>query len=298
MDFKQLQSYVAVVKYGSFTTASKHLFLSQPTISTHIRQLEEELHSRLLVRTTKSIEVTPRGKELYDNACTILGIWDNMVCRFTQDENPILQLAASTLPATYLLPELLPAFDKINPDVYFVLHQEKNEQIISGLLNGSYDIGMTGAPIEHENLTCETIYEDQMVFITPVTPKYLTLQRDPSFDTLQLLKEPLIYRELHNEKQKNVSLLLEKLQIREEQLNIIARVNDQETVKHLVAGGLGVSLISQKAAFDLCKEKRLLMFPLSEVSISRNICILYHKNYILSDQVKQFIHFVKNFYRT
>ena len=66
MDFKQLESFTAVVKYQSFTKAAEVLYISQPTISTHVRMLEEELHSRLIVRTTKNIEVTPRGWELFE----------------------------------------------------------------------------------------------------------------------------------------------------------------------------------------------------------------------------------------
>ena len=53
MEFKQLEAFVAVVDYGSFSEAARRLYLTQPTISTHIRSLEEELHSRLILRTTK-----------------------------------------------------------------------------------------------------------------------------------------------------------------------------------------------------------------------------------------------------
>ena len=66
MEFKQLQSFAAVVKYNSFTIAAEKLFISQPTISAHIRQLEDELNIRLISRTTKNIEITPKGREFYE----------------------------------------------------------------------------------------------------------------------------------------------------------------------------------------------------------------------------------------
>ena len=66
MDFKQLQSYIAVVKYKSFTIAAEKLGISQPTISTHIRILESELDSQLVARTSKNFEITPRGWEMYE----------------------------------------------------------------------------------------------------------------------------------------------------------------------------------------------------------------------------------------
>ena len=77
MELKQLRSFATVVESRSFTKAAEKLYTSQPTISTHIRQLEEQLHSRLIVRTTKSIEVTPRGWELYECAATILKLQDD-----------------------------------------------------------------------------------------------------------------------------------------------------------------------------------------------------------------------------
>ena len=63
MEFKQLQSFVSVVQQKSFTKAAAELYISQPTISTHIYQLEEELHTKLILRTTKSISITPKGAE-------------------------------------------------------------------------------------------------------------------------------------------------------------------------------------------------------------------------------------------
>ena len=81
MDFKQLQSFISVVRCKSFTEAAEELGISQPTISTHIRILEEELNSRLIVRTAKSFEVTPRGTELFECAQNILKLRDDMINR-------------------------------------------------------------------------------------------------------------------------------------------------------------------------------------------------------------------------
>ena len=83
MEFKQLEAFVAVVDYGSFSEAARRLYLTQPTISTHIRSLEEELHSRLILRTTKKTTVTTRGYQLYDSAVRMLEIRNNLLENFT-----------------------------------------------------------------------------------------------------------------------------------------------------------------------------------------------------------------------
>ena len=75
MEFKQLEAFVAVVDYKSFSEAAKHLYLTQPTISSHIQALEKELNSRLLIRTTKQMKVTDRGMQLYE--CAFVRVFQN-----------------------------------------------------------------------------------------------------------------------------------------------------------------------------------------------------------------------------
>ena len=86
MDFKQLRSFVAVADCGSFTQAAAQLYTSQPTISAHIRQLEEELQQRLFLRTTKSLSITPHGRELYDYAVQVLSLQDRLLAGWRQGE--------------------------------------------------------------------------------------------------------------------------------------------------------------------------------------------------------------------
>ena len=92
MDFKQLQSFISVVRCKSFTEAAEELGISQPTISTHIRILEEELNSRLIVRTAKSFEVTPRGTELFECAQNILKLRDDMINRWNGHDSKVIRL--------------------------------------------------------------------------------------------------------------------------------------------------------------------------------------------------------------
>ena len=89
MDFKQLRSFVAVADCGSFTQAAAQLYTSQPTVSAHIRQLEEELQQRLFLRTTKSLSITPHGRELYDYAVQVLSLQDRLLAGWRQAEHVV-----------------------------------------------------------------------------------------------------------------------------------------------------------------------------------------------------------------
>lgn len=295
MELKQLRSFAAVVRYGSFTRAAENTYLSQPTISTHIRALEEELNTQLLLRDTKNLQVTPRGQELYECACRMLELQDNLLQRWRQSDQHIIQLGASTIPSAYILPEVLPRYGKQNPGSYFVVHQSDSRQVIQGVAEGLFDVGMSGMPCQDESIRCEPFFRDRMVLITPVSRRFLALQSQGEAALPELLAEPIILREAGSGSQKSADRFLAQMGLRESELRVTARVNDQESIKNLVSGGLGVSIVSEKAVRDFVAEKRLLAFPLPPDSAERNLYLLLprHAN---ADSLR-FSAFVREFYR-
>ncbi|OUO39153.1 LysR family transcriptional regulator [Megamonas hypermegale] len=295
MELRQLQSLMAVVEYKSFSKAAEKLFISQPTISTHIRMLEEELNSRLIIRTTKSIEVTMHGRELYECAHQIFSLKDNLVQRWAEENKKIIRVGASTIPADYILPEVLPVFRKHEPDIKFYIHQNDSQNIISGLLNGNFSLGMVGMKQQEKMISFVPFYQDEMVMITPKKERFLNINKD-NFSLKDIIfNEPIILREQGSGSKKSIETYFEKMNINEEDLQIIARLNDQESIKKLVASGLGISFISEKAVEDSAKEK-LLVFKLPNYSTKRNLYFAYRKDYILQEHIVRFIKFVQDFY--
>ena len=295
MELRQLQSLMAVVEYKSFSKAAEKLFISQPTISTHIRMLEEELNSRLIIRTTKSIEVTMHGRELYECAHQIFSLKDNLVQRWAEENKKIIRVGASTIPADYILPEVLPVFRKHEPDIKFYIHQNDSQNIISGLLNGNFSLGMVGMKQQGKMISFVPFYQDEMVMITPKKERFLNINKD-SFSLKDIIfNEPIILREQGSGSKKSIETYFEKMNINEEDVQIIARLNDQESIKKLVASGLGISFISEKAVEDSAKEK-LLVFKLPNYSTKRNLYFAYRKDYILQEHIVRFIKFVQDFY--
>lgn len=297
MEFKQLQSFAAVVKYQSFTKAAEHLFLSQPTISNHICQLEEELNKRLILRTTKSVELTPKGQEVYEYVSRILELKDRMMESCSQNRQKIIHLGASTIPSAYILPELLSEFGKRSPDTYFSIHQSDSEGVVKGLNEGLFDIGLIGMKVEEEGIECIPFCQDQMILITPVNEHFLDLKSQNTISVRELLNEPIIMRELGSGSKKTADRFLEEMNIAESELNIIARINDQEAIKNMVAKGLGISIISEMAAKNFLSEKLILGFSLSEYSSGRSLYLIYKKDYILQPYIHAFLHFLKETYR-
>lgn len=296
MEFKQLESYAAVVRYKSFTKAAENLYISQPTISTHIRALEEELNVRLIMRTTKSIEVTAEGMKLYEYAVNLLELRDRMMSECAAGAKKIIHLGASTIPSAYILPEVLPKFGKMNPNAFFVINQSDSQAVVDGLSDGIYDVGLIGMPCEKDSLVCESFCRDRMVIITPVTEHFLELQNRKELPVEELFKEPVILREKGSGSKKSADLFLEQMGLSDSQLQISARVNDPEAIKNLVAGGLGISIISERAARNFLREKRLLKFELPEMSNTRDLYVVYRREQGSRNCVSEFVDFVHKLY--
>ena len=196
MEFKQLEAFVAVVDYGSFSEAARKLYLTQPTISAHIRSLEEELHARLIIRTTKKLTITTKRYQLYDSAFRILDIRNNLLENFTGSRKQIIDLAASTIPSSYLLPELLAGFGRMYPDVYFHSWQTDSSGAINRVLDGTVDLALTGQNTGDDSCVFIPFCQDNMVIATPVNDHYLNLkQKEQPVVFQDFIKDPVIIRE-------------------------------------------------------------------------------------------------------
>ena len=295
MEFKQLEAFVAVVDYGSFSEAARKLYLTQPTISTHIRSLEEELHTRLIIRTTKKLTITPKGYQLYDSAVRMLDIRDNLFENFTGSKKQIIDLAASTIPSSYLLPELMAGFGRMYPDVYFHSWQTDSAGAISRVLDGSVDLALTGQNTGDDSCVFIPFCQDDMVIATPVNDHYLQLKERPVTFS-DFLKDPIIIRERGSGTKKELDIFLENTGIEPSSLNVVARMNDLESIKKSIVNGLGISILSARSAVDLKKTKQILLFPLEGTAHKRSFYIVCSKNRILKAHVRQFIQYVKNYY--
>ena len=297
MEFKQLEAFVAVVDYGSFSEAARKLYLTQPTISAHVRSLEEELHTKLILRTTKKTTITTRGYQLYDSAVRMLEIRNNLLENFTGSQKHMIDLAASTIPSSYLLPEILAAFGKTHPDIYFHSLQADSAESINRVLDGTVDLALVGQNTRNETCIFLPFCQDELVIATPITNHYLSLRNKPvTFG--DFIKDPIIIREKGSGTKKEMDLFLERIGITPGDLNVIARMNDLESIKKSIVNGLGISILSARSALDLQKTKQILLFPLEESAHKRTFYIVYSKNRILKPHVRQFIQFVQNFYRT
>lgn len=295
MDFKQLRSFVAVADCGSFTKAAAQLYSSQPTLSTHIRQLEQELHAQLFLRTTKTLSITPRGQELYDYAVEVLRLQQRLLSGWAQEAN-LLRLAASTIPASCILPELLPELRARLPEVALELYQSDSAGVLQALRTGRCEIGLVGMAEAAEDMRFAPFFRDRMVLIAPNTPEFSALQRRGASCDELLKRHPLLVREAGSGSAKHADDIFQALDLPRGQLRICAHLSDQQSIKNLVAAGLGLSLISEKAVQEECACGRLLRFPLPEGVAERQLLLVRRKSGALRPNAQRFWELVLSHY--
>lgn len=297
MDFKQLQSYVTAVKYRSFSIAAEKLGISQPTISIHIKNLEEELDAKLVIRTAKSFEVTPKGQEFYDCVQNIIKLKGDLVCRWSGKEQKTICVGASSISSAYILPEALSAFRETNKDVIFEILQSDSKSIIEDVEKGRYDIGLVGMSEENEELNFIDFYHDHMALVTPVREEAKNLYNMEEFPWERILKYPWILRENEIICNNLVEKILQEYGYSQKDLYVIARMNDLEAIKKLVAGGVGITILPKKAVEDYRDEGKLLAFEIPKTSTRFPFYIVYKKDYILKSYVNCFVEFLQKYYK-
>ena len=151
MELRQLRYFVAVAEELHFTRAAKRLHVAQPPLSRLIRRLEDELKTRLFLRTKRKVELTQVGALFYPEAVKILNqleLATLVAQRAARGEIGLLQIATtSTLPFMGLLPKVLHAYRELFPHVQLMLKELNTKEQLEGLRDGELDVGFLRLPV-------------------------------------------------------------------------------------------------------------------------------------------------------
>ena len=296
MNLKQLEAFVQVSESGSFSKAAKELFLTQPTISAHISSLEKELNVRLFIRNTKEVSLSDDGKDLYRYAKQITDLEKAIEERFymdCDDGKHFITIAASTIPAQYLLPKVLMCYRERYPKEQIKIMETDSSEVVTQVVDHMVDVGFTGTVLEKKHCKYIPFYKDELAVITPDTPEYRILKEQNRDDIDWIKRKPLILREEGSGTRKEAEKQLKNAGISMEDLDIVASIANQETIKKSVKQGMGITVLSRLAAED---EDGLLIFPIPGADEGRDINLVYNKNYQMTRSTDRFIRIVKEVY--
>lgn len=298
MNLKQLEAFVRVAEAGSFSKAAKGLFLTQPTVSAHISTLEKELNARLFVRNTKEVSLSEDGKLLYRYARQMIELEQEIAGLFEKSakaEATCVTIAASTIPAQYILPEILVKFRERYPNEQFKITESDSANVAEQVADHLVDIGFNGAVMEKKHCEYVPFYRDELTVVMPNTERYRRI-RDTRKDLTWIHKEPVIMREEGSGTRKEAEKQLKMAGVDVGELNIVANVENPETIKRSVESGIGITILSRLAVKAELESEKMLEFPLGDEARGRDLNMVYNKNYQLSSSAEKFIKIVKELY--
>lgn len=293
MDFKKIEAFVNVVECKSFSKGAEATFLTQPTVSVHIRSLEEELGTTLLNRQGKQVVPTVQGKNFYKYAIEILAIRKKVIDTFhnmSDHLEGVLNIQTSSTPGQDFLPWKLKTFSELNPDVRYFLEQSDTNQVIENLVSGRGEIGFVGS-MGSKSLVYEPVFDDEPRLIVSKNRKLGQIEKE-TLTIEDFIEEPFLWREQGRGSKDAFETFLKKQGYQENALNIVAKINSLGIIRKAVATGLGVSLISSSAIGEKDYMMGIRSYKVRDFERKRTFYMAYRKKAYLSPAAETFKRFI------
>ena len=289
-DLRQLRAFEAVARSGGFSRASEEIGLTQPTLSTHIRNLEASLGVRLFDRSSRSVILTPTGVLLAGYARKILELYEESleaVEAFTGNIRGLIQVEASTVPGEYLLPRWLVDFHRRYPEVQVTLTVSDSAGVLGRVENGDIAVGVTGSPGTHSVLQSTLLCEDVIVLVTAAGAR--GANKPGPLDPSDLTGISLIRREPGSGTQLSLDGALRQQGIDPDSLNWTATLGSTRAVIEGALAGLGGAFLSRSTVARELADGTLEEIPVKGVDIRRGLYVVLHRQRTLSPAASCFV---------
>jgi len=281
MNLRDLRYLVALADHKHFGRAAAACYVSQPTLSTQIRKLEDELGVPLVERAPRKVMLTPAGREAAERARRIVAEVEQMkeAARRSQDpEAGTVRLGIFPTLAPYLLPHVVPRLRTRFPQLELLLVEEKSDELLARLREGKLDAAVLALPVHDEQLHAEFLFEEPFVLAVP--ENHPLSQRDEL--TLEELSEQRL-------------LLLEDGHcLREQALDVCRlsgahektefRATSLETLRQMVAANVGVTLLPTLAVKPpVARSDNIHLLRFAGAQPSRSIAMVWRRSSAMAD---------------
>jgi LysR family hydrogen peroxide-inducible transcriptional activator len=286
MNLRDLRYLVALADHKHFGRAAAACFVSQPTLSTQIRKLEEELGVALVERAPRRVMLTPVGRDIAERARRVVAEVTQMgeVARRSQDpEAGSVRLGLFPTLAPYLLPHVLPGIRARFPRLELLLVEEKTDALLARLREGRLDAAILALPLHDESLHVEPLFREPFVMAVPQSHVFARRTR------------PLALHELDQE---HLLLLEEGHCLRDQALDVcrLAGANERdgfratslETLRQMVAAGIGVTLLPMLAVQPpVPPSPDVHLLPFAGKPPSRDIAMVWRRSSAMQEFLQQ-----------
>lgn len=298
MDLWQLHIFCKVVDLKSFSRAGQAVHLSQPTVSSHIKDLEHHFDCRLIDRLSKEALPTQAGRLLYRYAKRMIALRDeadSAMAEFMGHVKGSLNLGGSTIPGAFVLPAIIGAFTARFPEVNVNLTIADTRQIIEAILCGDLEMGVVGAVSNHKSILQTQLVEDEMYLVVATDHRWSGIKR---ITTKQLFTEPFIVREPGSGTLKSIQTSFSEAGLNINELNVVARIGSTEAIRQAIKNRMGVSILSAIAVSDDVAAGKLKTLAIEGLNLKRAFYLTRHRQRSLSPLCQAVIEFINNTFPT
>lgn len=276
MNLRDLKYLVALAEHRHFGRAAAACFVSQPTLSTQIRKLEEELGVSLVERAPRKVMLTPAGREAAERARRIVAEVEQMkeAARRSQDpEAGTVRLGIFPTLAPYLLPHVIPRVRARFQQLELLLVEEKSDELLARLREGRLDAAVLALPVHDDQLHAEFLFDEPFVL---AVPGQHPLARRPDLTLDELTEQRLL-------------LLEDGHCLREQALDVCRlsgahektgfRATSLETLRQMVAANVGVTLLPVLAVKPpVAQSDNIHLLGFSDSHPSRSLAMVWRRS--------------------
>jgi len=294
MDLWQLHIFCKVVDLKSFSRAGRAVHLSQPTVSSHIKDLEDHFDCRLIDRLAKEALPTKAGRLLYRYAKRMISLRDEVESAMAEFKGKIkgsLDLGGSTIPGAFVLPEIIGTFTTRFPEVNVSLTIADTQQIIDSILSGDLELAVVGAVANNANVVQTRLVDDEMCLVVPAGHRWSGKKR---ITAQQLFSEPFIIREHGSGTLKSIQNSFSEAGLNINDLNVVARIGSTEAIRQGVKSRIGVTILSSIAVTEDVAAGKLKTLSIEGLNLKRSFYLTHHRNRSLSPLSQTFIDFINS----
>lgn len=291
MEYQWLKTFCIAAETLNFRKASEKLMLSQPSVTVHIRLLEEHLGTPLFERRNNRVSLTDTGKFFLPEAGQIVNSMENSVGKvqaFAQGYRRHWSIAISPLMAETILPNVLRSFMKLHPDVEISIRIEESRHIEELVEQGEVNIGVSALEGQRRNIQSIAIYEDPILFIMPFDE--YDEESGPPIDVKDVLQEKYLFTHHHPVFWDDLLLQLNKQIVSLRTM----KVTQAHITKRFIRDGLGVSFLPHSIVKRELIEGKMMQphFDLFELPSVFTYIIVKNKG----DLEKEFIDLISTYY--
>lgn len=284
MNIRHLKIFITVADCGKMSVAAEKLYISQPSVSQAIKEIEDYYGIKLFERLSKKLYITENGRLLLKYARHIVQSFDEMEAHLKNTgENISLRIGATVTVGTKLLSDIISRFEKNYKDVDTKITINNTNVIENLILNSDLDIGIVEGYVDNKDIIKKPIYKDNMVLVAGRNHKFY----DRGAITIEELNgEDMIFREPESGSRQIFDNVLHDNNI---EVNVKWNSTNTESIKEGIINGHGVGVLSTLMIQEEVKNGTLHIIDIDKVNISRDICVIYHKNKFISDHLKNFM---------